>query len=104
MRTLPVKVAGWGIAVPERRVTNDELAARVDTTDEWIVDRTGIRERRCAAADETTASLATHAGAAALKRAGLTPDDVDLLIVATATPEQLVPETSAFVHDGLGLR
>ncbi len=98
-----VGVAGWGTAVPERRVTNAELAETVDTTDEWIVTRTGIRERRRAGPGETTATLAVDAGAAALKHADLTPGDVDLLVTATATPEQPLPQTSAFVHVGLGL-
>ena len=96
-------VAGWGTAVPDLRLTNAELEDRVKTTDAWIVERTGIRERRIARPDETTASLATEAGAAAIKQAGLSPLDVDLLIVATATPEQPIPHTGAFVGDGLGL-
>ncbi|MFA5882785.1 MAG: beta-ketoacyl-ACP synthase III [Acidimicrobiia bacterium] len=96
-------IAGWGGAVPEGRVTNADLEARVETTDEWILDRTGIRERRVAGDGETTASLATAAGAAAIKSAGLLPDAIDLLIVATATPEQPIPHTGAFVSDGLGL-
>jgi len=96
-------IAGWGYAVPEGRLTNADLEARVDTTDEWIVDRTGIHERRVAGTGETTASLATAAGAAAIKSAGLLPDAIDLLIVATATPEQPIPHTGAFVSDGLGL-
>jgi 3-oxoacyl-[acyl-carrier-protein] synthase-3 len=75
----------------------------VDTTDAWIVERTGIRERRMAAAGETTATLAVAAGAAAIKHASLTPGDVDLLILATTTPEQPVPHTSAIVSAGLGL-
>lgn len=97
-------IAGWGAAAPERRLTNAELETRVDTSDQWIVERTGIRERRICAPDETTASLAVEAGAAAIKSAGLHPDAIDLLIVATATPEQPVPHTGAFVGDGLGLR
>ena len=97
-------VAGWGVALPGGRLTNAELERRVDTSDQWIVERTGIRERRIAGPDETTASLAIEAGAAAIKAAGLTPLDVELLIVATATPEQPVPHTGAFVGDGLGLR
>jgi 3-oxoacyl-[acyl-carrier-protein] synthase-3 len=97
-------IAGWGAAVPEQRLTNADLEQRVDTTDEWIVERTGIRERRVASADETTASLATEAGMTAIKHAGITPEDVDLLIVATATPEQPIPHTGAFVGEGLGLR
>ena len=96
-------VAGWGTALPEQRLTNADLERRVETSDQWIVERTGIRERRVAAPGETTASLAIEAGAAAIKHAGLTPDAIDLLVVATATPEQLIPHTGAFVADGLGM-
>ncbi|MFI5047008.1 MAG: beta-ketoacyl-ACP synthase III [Acidimicrobiia bacterium] len=96
-------ISGWGIAVPEQRLTNAELEQRVDTTDQWIVERTGIRERRIAREGESTATLAIDAGAAAIKSAGLTPDAIDLMIVATATSEQLVPHTGAFVNDGLGI-
>ncbi len=97
-------VNGWGIAAPEKRVTNADLEQRVDTSDAWIVERTGIRERRVAAPDETTATLATEAGTAAIKHAGIPPDAIDLLIIATATPEQPVPHTGAFVGERLGLR
>jgi 3-oxoacyl-[acyl-carrier-protein] synthase-3 len=97
-------IAGWGTAVPEQRLTNADLERRVDTSDEWIIERTGIRERRVAAPNETTASLAIEAGTAAIKQAGITPEDIDLLILATATPEQPIPHTGAFVGDGLGLR
>ncbi|MCJ7671234.1 MAG: ketoacyl-ACP synthase III [Acidimicrobiia bacterium] len=97
-------IAGWGSAVPDQRLTNADLEQLVDTTDEWIVERTGIRERRIAGAGETTASLAIEAGTAAIKQAGITPEDIELLIVATATPEQPIPHTGAFVGDGLGLR
>jgi 3-oxoacyl-[acyl-carrier-protein] synthase-3 len=96
-------VAGWGTALPQQRLTNAELEQRVDTSNQWIVERTGIRERRVAARGETTASLAIEAGAAAIKHAGLTPDAINLLVVATATPEQLIPHTGAFVADGLGI-
>ena len=96
-------VAGWGTALPEQRLTNAELEQRVDTSNQWIVERTGIRERRVAASGETTDSLAIEAGAAAIKHAGLTPDAINLLVVATATPEQLIPHTGAFVADGLGI-
>jgi 3-oxoacyl-[acyl-carrier-protein] synthase III len=96
-------IAGWGTAVPEQRLTNADLERRVDTTDQWIVERTGIRERRVAKAGESTATLAIEAGAAAIKHAGLPPDAIDLVIVATATTEQLIPHTGAFVNDGLGV-
>jgi 3-oxoacyl-[acyl-carrier-protein] synthase-3 len=97
-------ISGWGTALPEQRLTNADLEQLVDTSDQWIVERTGISERRIAAAGESTASLATEAGAAAIKHAGLTPDAIDLLIVATATTEQPIPHTGAFVGDGLGVR
>lgn len=97
-------IAGWGMAVPEGRLTNAELETRVDTTDAWIVERTGIRERRILGPGETTATLAIEAGEAALKSAGLTPSDLSMVIVATCTPEQPIPETSAYVAEGLGVR
>ena len=101
---LRVGVTGWGTAVPETRITNEHLAQQVDTNDEWIVERTGIRERRVAGPGESTASLGASAATEALKRANLAPDDINLLIVATATPEQPIPHTGAFVSDALGLR
>ena len=102
MTGLPVTIVGWGRAVPDGRVTNADLEARVDTTDAWIVERSGIRERRIAGPGESTATLATTAAANAIKRAGLAPDDIDLLIVATASPEQPLPHTGAFVGEALG--
>ncbi len=101
---LRVSVSGWGMAVPERRVTNDDLAQLVDTNDAWISERTGIKERRVAGAGETTASLAIEAGQAAIKDAGIDPADIGCCIVATCTSEQPIPPTSAFVQDALGLR
>jgi len=98
------EITGWGVAVPEGRLTNAELERRVDTNDTWIVERTGIKERRIAGADETTATLATAAGAAALKRAGLTPSDIDLLIVATVTPDQPIPTPARSSVNGSACR
>ena len=97
-------IVGWGTAVPDGRVTNADLEARLDTSDEWIVERTGIRERRVAGPDESTATLATEAATQAIKRAGLVPADIDLMIIATVTPEQPIPHTGAFVGDTLGLQ
>lgn len=92
------------MAVPERRVTNFDLAQVVDTSDEWIAERTGIRERRVAGDGESTATLAIEAGFAAIKDAGVDPADIGCCIVATCTSEQPIPPTSSFVQDGLGLR
>ena len=96
-------LTGWGTALPQRVVTNAELEARLDTTDTWIVERSGIRERRFASPEETTAVLATAAGAAAIKQAGITPSDIGVLVLATTTPDQVMPASSARVHDALGL-
>ena len=103
-RGLRVAVTGWGMAVPERRVTNFDLAQIVDTSDAWITERTGIKERRVAGDGETTASLAIEAGQAAIKDAGIDPGDIGCCIVATCTSEQPIPPTSSFVQEGLGLR
>jgi 3-oxoacyl-[acyl-carrier-protein] synthase III len=102
--TAAAGIVGWGTAVPDGRVTNADLEARVDTSDAWIVERTGIRERRVAGPGETTATLATEAAEHAIKRAGLVPADIDLLIVATVTPDQPIPHTGAYVGDALGLQ
>lgn len=97
------QIVGWGMAVPEKVLTNNDLAKAVDTTDEWIVSRTGIRERRIAAGErESTAALALRAARAALLVADLAPNQLDLVIVATATPEYVFPSTASLVQDGLG--
>ncbi|HEY8526779.1 MAG TPA: beta-ketoacyl-ACP synthase III [Acidimicrobiales bacterium] len=95
-------MAGWGTALPEQRVTNHDLMKRLDTTDEWIVERTGIRERRVAGPGESTGPLAVAAARAALERAGLTGADIDLVVVATTTPERPIPATAALVAAELG--
>jgi 3-oxoacyl-[acyl-carrier-protein] synthase-3 len=97
-------IAGTGRYLPAARLTNSELETRMATSDAWIVERTGIRERRIAAPHEATASMATQAGRAALLDAGLTPADIDLVLVATCTPDQILPATAAFVADALGTR
>lgn len=97
-------IAGCGGYLPERVLTNQELAARVDTSDEWIVARSGIRERRIAAEGETTSHLALHAADRALKSAGLKADAVDLVVLATATPDLTFPATAARVQKGLGIK
>lgn len=97
------RVIGCGSALPERRVTNQELAETLDTSDEWIVQRSGIRERRIASNNEKTSDLAIGAARAALTRAQRTASDLDLLIVATATPDQTVPSTAVRVQAALGM-
>ncbi len=87
-------VRGVGSYLPERVLTNDELSKLVDTSDEWIVQRTGIRERHIAAPGETTSMLGEKAARAALANASLTPDDIDLVIVATSTPDYTFPSTA----------
>ncbi len=97
-----VRVTGWGMYAPERRLTNAELERVVDTSDEWIVSRTGIRERRIAARHETTATLAAIAGKRAIAVAGLEPDDIDVILVATLTPDYWMPSTGALVKEAIG--
>jgi len=96
-------VVGTGSYLPSRLVTNRDLAERVDTTDAWIVERTGIRQRHIAAADEATSDLAVAAARRALDMAGLTPADIDLIVVATATPDQTFPACATVVQHKLGM-
>jgi 3-oxoacyl-[acyl-carrier-protein] synthase III len=95
-------IKGTGSALPRNRVSNAELAARVDTSDEWIVERTGIKFRHIAEPDETTATLATEASRKALDAAGMAAADIDLIIVATATPDQTFPASATLVQHALG--
>jgi 3-oxoacyl-[acyl-carrier-protein] synthase III len=99
---IEVSITGLGCKVPDRIVTNDELAKLVDTSDEWIVERTGIRERRMADQSEALSDVALPACRDALARAGLEGKDVDLLIVATVTPDMAFPSTGAILADQLG--
>jgi 3-oxoacyl-[acyl-carrier-protein] synthase-3 len=98
-----IGVTGLGTHVPERVLTNDELAQIVETTDEWIQERTGIRERRIAADDEALTDIALPAAEAALADAGVEPADIDLLICATVTPDMMFPTSSALLADTLGM-
>ena len=93
-------ILGWGTALPDKIVTNSDLEKTLDTSDEWIVERSGIRERRIG---DSTAELAIVAGREALVRADVDPASIDLMILATTTPDQTVPATSAHVHQELGL-
>jgi 3-oxoacyl-[acyl-carrier-protein] synthase-3 len=99
----PVSITGLGCHVPERVVTNDELAKMVDTNDAWIQERTGIRERRIAADDEALTDVALPACLRALEMAGADPSSIDLLIVATVTPDMSFPSSSALLADTLGM-
>jgi 3-oxoacyl-[acyl-carrier-protein] synthase-3 len=94
------RIAGWGSALPEKVVTNNDLAAVLDTSDEWIVERSGIRERRIGG---TTSGLAIEAGQVALDHAGITAKDVDLVVLCTSTPDQQIPATASTVQHVLGL-
>lgn len=96
-------ILGCGSYLPERIVTNDELAQRVDTTDEWIVERTGIRQRHIAEDGQLTSDLALAAAERAIEHAGIDVDDIDLVILATTTPDQTFPSTATKVQAGLGM-
>jgi 3-oxoacyl-[acyl-carrier-protein] synthase III len=98
-----VGITGLGVHVPERVLTNDELSTLVDTSDEWIMERTGIRERRIASEDEALTDIARPAAIAALERASLEPKDIDLLVCATVTPDMMFPTSSALLADELGM-
>jgi 3-oxoacyl-[acyl-carrier-protein] synthase III len=97
------RIAGTGRYLPVRVLTNDELAQRVATSDEWIRTRTGIRQRHIAAPEEQTSDLALRASRAAIAAAGMTPADVDLIILATATPDMIFPSTACILQDKLGV-
>ena len=99
---LAVSITGLGSHVPERVVTNDELSTMMETSDEWIVERTGIRERRIAAPEEALSDLALPAARQALEDAGIAGSDLDLIIVATVTPDMAFPATAAILADELG--
>jgi 3-oxoacyl-[acyl-carrier-protein] synthase-3 len=101
---IAVGIAGVGAYVPERVLTNADLERMVDTSDEWIVTRTGIRERHIAEPDQAASDLALPAARAALEQAGVEPEEIDLIVVATATPDMLFPATAALVADTLGAR
>lgn len=96
-------ITGTGSCVPEHRLTNADLSKMVDTNDEWIIQRTGIKERRIAKEGETTASLATEAARKAIAAAGLTPADIGMIVCATITPEMTFPSTACFIGKELGL-
>ena len=98
-----IYVVGTGFYLPEERVTNADLIEAVDTSEEWISTRVGIRERRRAAEDENTSDLAALATQAALERSGWNGEDLDLLVCATSTPDALIPATASFACKRLGI-
>ena len=97
-------ITGWGFYVPSKVLTNQDLERMVGTTDAWIVERTGIRERRIVADDESTCSMASLAAERALARAGIAAADLDVLMVATTTPDYLLPTAAAVIHERIGAR
>ncbi|GAB5562108.1 MAG: ketoacyl-ACP synthase III [Synoicihabitans sp.] len=104
MSDTKIAIIGTGSYAPERVMTNDDMAKVVETSDEWIFSRTGIKERRIAAENETTSDMATAAAKAAMADAGVSPEQIDLLIVATLTPDLPMPSTACIVQAKLGLR
>src|SRR2546423_6034998 len=103
MSTYSAIIAGTGSFLPEKRLTNDDLSKMVETNDEWIIQRTGIKERRIAASTESTATMASHAATRAMKAAGVEAKSINLVICATATPEMMFPSTGCFVAASLGM-
>lgn len=97
-------IAGTGACLPQRVVTNEELEKTVDTTDQWIRERTGILQRHIAGDEETTASMGAQAAREALEAAGLTADDVDMIVLATTTPDRIFPSTACHIQRELGTR
>lgn len=98
------QITGWGKYLPERVLTNQDLERLVATSDDWIVERTGIRQRRIAAPEETTSTMATQAARQALKVAGISPESLDLIIVATNTPDTHIPPSASLVQNNLGAK
>ncbi|MFZ0486522.1 MAG: 3-oxoacyl-ACP synthase, partial [Arenicellales bacterium] len=97
------RVIGTGSYLPERIMPNSELESMVDTSDEWIVARTGIKQRHVAAPDEMTSDLAEHAARRAIEAAGIEPSDLDLIIVATTTPDLVFPSVACLLQNRLGI-
>lgn len=101
--TVHAEIIGVGSHLPARRLTNEDLEKMVDTSDEWITTRTGIKERRIAADDESSSTLGAHAARAALSDAGVDPSDIDILIVGTSSPDMIFPATACLIQQTLGL-
>src|SRR5262245_56371043 len=96
-------IAGTGSSLPDRRLTNDDLSKMVDTNDEWITQRTGIKERRIAGPDDTTATLGTAAARRAIESAGIDANEIELIVCTTITPEMVFPSTACFIGASLGI-
>lgn len=101
-KRMPVAVIGTGSYVPERRLTNSDLEKMVETSNEWIISRTGIEERRIAAPNEKTSDMATQAALRAMEKANVTAEEIDLIIVATITPDTITPSTACYVQANIG--
>jgi 3-oxoacyl-[acyl-carrier-protein] synthase-3 len=99
-----ISIAGTGMYLPERILTNDDLAKMVDTSDEWITTRTGISQRHIAAEGETTSDLGSKAALRAMEDAGVAPEEVDMIICATVTPDMMMPNTACFIQDQVGAK
>jgi 3-oxoacyl-[acyl-carrier-protein] synthase-3 len=99
-----IEIAGTGCSIPEKVVTNADFEARLDTSDEWIVQRTGIRERRWVADNQTTLTMSLDASREALREAGMQPDEIDLIVIGTVTPEHTLPSTACELQAALGCR
>src|SRR5262249_818091 len=97
-----VSIIGTGSYVPDKILTNADMPRIVDSSDEWITTRTGIKERRIAAKDEYTSQMATKAALKAIEQAGIKPIEIDLILVATATPDMMFPATACFVQSNIG--
>jgi 3-oxoacyl-[acyl-carrier-protein] synthase-3 len=102
--TRTVSIIGTGSYAPAKILTNEDLSRIVDTSDEWITTRTGIKERRIAAKDETTSDMAAHAARKAMEQAGISAEEIDLILVATATPDMVFPATACFVQTKIGAK
>jgi 3-oxoacyl-[acyl-carrier-protein] synthase-3 len=102
--TLTARIAGLGTSLPEKVLTNKDFERMVDTSDEWIMSRTGIRERHVVGPEESVATLAIEAGKRAMADAGVSPEEIELLILATATVEQPIPSTAAIIQPALGVK
>ena len=103
MPTYNAIIAGTGSYLPEKRLTNEDLSKLVDTNDEWIVQRTGVRERRMVSEGETPSTMGIAAARSALDNAGMTADQIDLIVCGTVTPDLVFPATACLIQAGLGI-